>query len=486
MDADRHGPPDGAFRVDRLEELIAEVRTLREALEGADASNGVRPLGEPSAEAACSELRRHLASVEEPLARFLRISHTEEEFDLLRDAAMLLARAVDEREVLEAILDGLRRVVPYDAAGVFLLGGDARDERVEIRAQVVRGYRLGDLDRVQVKVDQGIIGWVVGRNEPLVVDDVEHDARYMEVREGTRSEIAVPIAARGEVIGAINLEADQPAAFPAAKVRLLESLASFAAVSLEHARLHGDLIRARRLERELEIARGIQFNLLPARSPKVAGFDIAGYNVPSSGVGGDYYDYIPITEDDLGIVVADVAGKGIPASLVMAGLRAALRTRVETVYAIRAVVAEINRFLIESTGSERFVTAFYGVLDSAAGRLTYVNAGHIPPLLLHPDGSSRRLEDGGPLLGVVPGARYVESVVELLPGSVLVMVTDGIIEAGWDKGEEFGDEGVERLARERAAEPAATIAAALEREAALWSRRGEEPDDRTVVVVKRL
>lgn len=169
----------------------------------------------------------------------------------------------------------------------------------------------------------------------------------------------------------------------------------------------------------------------------------------------------------------------------MSGIRAALRTRVETTYSIKKVVHGVNRFLYESTGPESFVTAFYGVLDSLTNRFTYVNAGHNPPLLRHADGRIVYLQAGGPLLGVMKQAVYEKAVAHLEPGAILVMYTDGIVEAGGDVGEEYGEERVEQIVTALKNEPAAVIAREIEKEAALWNQHRGEHDDRTVIVLKR-
>lgn len=433
----------------------------------------------------CRLLLDRFEPLQELLAQNLRGQEMRAEFELLRTTAMLLARAADEEEVLRAILDGLKNAVPYDAAGIFLTQDDERGQR-DIRAQVTRGYPVIDDIRFRQKIDEGILGWVITHGKAELVDDVLLDERYISARDGTRSEISVPIFSKGEVIGAINLESDRVAAFPKNSLRLLENLASYAAITLDRAQLHKELMEAQAAERELEIAHDIQKALLPNQSPLFEGFDIAGLNVPSSSVGGDYFDFIPITSSDLGVVIADVAGKGVPAGLVMSGLRAALRARVETVYSIKTVMGELNKFLAGSTGADRFVTAFYGVLNRLTGRFTYVNAGHNPPLLLHADGRAVWLQTGGPLLGVLEDAVYFEANADLEPGAILVMYTDGITEAGGEEGEEFGDQRIETLVRQRAGESAKVIAEAIEREAVAYNRGRGDLDDRTVIVVKHL
>ncbi|MBD3165502.1 SpoIIE family protein phosphatase, partial [bacterium] len=355
-----------------------------------------------------------------------------------------------------------------------------------IHAQATRGYSHEALNSVAQKVSEGLIGWAIRHSEAVIVDNTEEDERYIPANEGIRSEMVVPIISGDQTVGSINLESNQPGAFNTQQLQFVEALASQAAVALERARLHDKLVAARQLEKELQIARSIQVALLPKRPPEIPGYDIAGLNKPSREVGGDYFDYIPITESDMGIVVADVAGKGVPAGLIMSGLRGALRSRVQTLYSVRQILKELNRFLYESTGPEAFVTLFYGVLNTAQHRFTYANAGHNPPMLLHNDGRMVSLTAGGPLLGVIPDAVYHEGTAPLEPGAVMTLFTDGIVEAGGEEGFEFGEQRVEELLREHVGEPACAVAAEMERSATRWAEEAGETDDRTVVVVKRL
>ncbi|MFH0883917.1 MAG: GAF domain-containing SpoIIE family protein phosphatase [bacterium] len=465
--------------VQEIDRALTSLREFREALDKASR--------EGSEGALLHDIAGRLPDMERLLAQILQGLEFQTEFDLLRDTALLLARAVDEDQVLSAILEGLKNTIPYDAAGIFLIRDDPERGGSTILAQKILGYpkELLAYDKFRQKVDEGILGWVIRNAKAELVDNVLDDPRYIMARSETRSEIASPIISMGVVIGCINLEADRVGAFRADSLRLLENLASYAAVALDRAQIHRELVQAREVERELDIARQIQLNLLPKGAPTFEGYDIAGLNVPSLAIGGDYYDFIQIENRDLGLVVADVAGKGVAAGLVMSGLRAALRARVETIYSIKYMLSDINRFLYESTGADRFVTAAYGVLNGPNGRFTYVNAGHNPSLLVHPDGREEWLKTGGPLLGVLPDARFEHGFVDLLPGAILVMYTDGIVEAGGDVGEEYGGERVARLVQSLRGESARVIARAIEREAVAYNGGRGELDDRTVIVVKR-
>jgi len=191
---------------------------------------------------------------------------------------------------------------------------------------------------------------------------------------------------------------------------------------------------------ELEQAREIQQNLLPKQIPQVAGFEIAGTWEPAKVVGGDYYDVIRLSDNKLAICIADVAGKGISAALLMANVQAAVRAFATDSAAPSEVCRRLNSVLCTNTATEKFVTLFYGVLDARQQILRYTNAGHLPPILACIDGTIARLENSGALLGVFPEWTYHDSVVQITPGDTLLLFTDGITEASSEEGEEFGED----------------------------------------------
>jgi sigma-B regulation protein RsbU (phosphoserine phosphatase) len=191
---------------------------------------------------------------------------------------------------------------------------------------------------------------------------------------------------------------------------------------------------------ELKQAQDIQRGLLPQDIPQLPQFAIAGAWEPARAVGGDYYDVIRLSKDKLAICIADVAGKGVSAALLMANVQAAVRAFASDIFPPSRVVAQINSVLYTNTAPEKFVTLFYGVLDARTRTLQYANAGHPRPLIIHSSGKTTRLENGGALLGVFPDWAYEDSVVELEPGDLLLLFTDGIIEATTPGGEEFGED----------------------------------------------
>lgn len=214
-------------------------------------------------------------------------------------------------------------------------------------------------------------------------------------------------------------------------------------------------------EQELEQAREIQQSLLPEQIPQVAGFEIDGAWEPARMVGGDYFDVIRLGETKVGICIADVVGKSVSAALLMANVQASLRAFAADSVSPSVLCSRVNSVLSSTLTSGKFVTLFYGVLDAERATLTYTNAGHLPPVLLTPDGEVRRLDTGGALLGVFPKWKYEESMVQLGSGDRILLFTDGITEASLPGGEEFGEERLVRCAARCEGKSAAELTARL-------------------------
>jgi len=251
-----------------------------------------------------------------------------------------------------------------------------------------------------------------------------------------------------------------------------------------------EAIERERLERELSTAREIQEKLLPHEMPTVTGFEITGTSLPSQQVGGDYFDFLDIGEALLGIAIADVSGKGIPAALLMANLQASLHAQVFQKGEVSEIAHRINNLLYKSTDAHMFVTFFYGILDRQKSLFTSTNAGHNPPLLFRSDGRIERLSEGGLILGFQPDVRYDQQTVMIEPGEIIVLYTDGITEAVDPTSEMIADDlfGVERLVdvvRENSGKSAREIQSAILDAIANHTNNAPQFDDITLVVIKR-
>ena len=404
------------------------------------------------------------------------------EKEVLLDVARALSSPFELEEVLEAIFVSLRQVVDYDAAAIYLVNRGTR----ALEMARAKGYPEGSEQAFDLQVGQGIVGWVAKTGEAVIVPDVRADRRYVAARPDTRSEIAVPMSIEGRTIGVFNLESDVDDAYHEGHLELIAAFAAQAAVAVERAQVARERVERRRFEKELAIARDIQRSFLPSSAPEVPGFELAGTSIAHDQVGGDYYDFIPVSETRLGLAIADVSGKGIPAALLMAGFRMSLLAEIRNEFAIRAVMRKVNGLLHESTERERFVTAFYGVLDWKNRALIFTNAGHNPPLLLHRDGTHEWLSEGGLALGVLPDARYEERPLALRPGDVLVLYTDGVSEAEDENGALYGIERLEALVRSQPQHTARELLQDIVAAVLDWTGERGPTDDLTLLVVRRL
>src|SRR5919112_1053236 len=361
---------------------------------------------------------------------------------MLLEITRKISRSLDLEEVLAQVMDTLDQLLPYDAAGIYIIRRDPHISEggtaaLVFHAEAVRGYDIEEMMELRLRLGQGLIGWVAQSGEAVVVPDVREDTRYVNARKETRSEVVAPIISNDSVIGVFDLESDELEAYDEEDMQLLMLLASQVAIIVEKAMLNEQLVEKKRLEAQLEVARQVQLALLPERDPVMDGFDISAYNFSTEEVSGDYYDFVKPYEDHLGLVIADVSGKGVPASLLMAFLRASLRSAIHVGYAPNVAMAKVNHLLWESIEPHQFVTAFYGMLDATNRTLAFVNAGHNPLLILNPDGP-RFVERGGLPLGLFKDTRYYEYYLPIDSGQILVLYTDGATEAQSPEGQEYG------------------------------------------------
>jgi sigma-B regulation protein RsbU (phosphoserine phosphatase) len=302
--------------------------------------------------------------------------------------------------------------------------------------------------------------------------------------EEARMALAVPLAGAMQVEGVLAIgERASRAPFTEEDRDFAETLARQALAALESARLNRLRLEKLRQDHELQVAHQIQRSLFPARLPEVPGFEVAAESRSCHEVGGDAYDWIPLGDDRLALVIADVSGKGTPASLLMASVHAYVQALAGTA-APDLMIARLNRFLFANTETSRFVTLFYAELDARSRRLLYVNAGHIPPYRVSRDGRVSRLTEGGPALGILGGESFEVGQLELEPGDTLAMVTDGVTEANSPDEREFDDERVCEVLRTLSAGSASAILEGLVKSVTEWTGGTSFTDDLTALILK--
>jgi serine phosphatase RsbU (regulator of sigma subunit) len=240
-------------------------------------------------------------------------------------------------------------------------------------------------------------------------------------------------------------------------------------------------IRTQRYESLIVEAQRIQQSILPSRVPQYAGYDIWGRTVPAEIISGDFYDFIPVSDNVLGLAVADGSGHGLPAALVVRDVYMGLRMATDRDFKIIRTLEKLNHIIHRGRLTTKFVTLFYGELETG-GILIYCNAGHNPPFLLRTNGKTEFLRNGGPVLGPMPDATYTRGFAKLEPGDLLCMYTDGIIEAMDRNEREFGIDRLVRVVRANRTRTAQEIGQEVLSRVAKWGREGQ--DDRTVVIIR--
>ncbi|MBZ5636512.1 MAG: SpoIIE family protein phosphatase [Acidobacteriia bacterium] len=341
------------------------------------------------------------------------------------------------------------------------------------------------------KISSTVRDRVINEKESLLIRDAQLDQalrEHMSIVEGkVRSMIAVPLQTNDRVIGLIYV--DSPNAvreFTREDLNLLTVMANVAAIRIEHARLNEIEEAERAMAKDMHQAALIQERLL-GTPPVMEGLDIGAKTVASRAVGGDYYDFIKYPDGRVGIMVGDVAGKGMPAALLMSSLQARVHVVFEEPDDLAKKLTRLNKSTCANCPDNRFITFFTCIADPKTGDVVYSNAGHNPPLVVRAKGGFETLEGGGGMiLGILPMAQYQEAHITLDPGDVLVLFSDGVTEEADPQDNQFGEERLANLVASLRDRPAAEIVQEIHRAVREFTQGAPAADDITVVIARRL
>lgn len=352
--------------------------------------------------------------------------------------------------------------------------------------ELVPGAALGD----EFQISSTVRDRVLYKRESLLIADLHLDESLKDSRtllgQKVRSLMAVPLQTRDKVIGLIYVDSpEEIGVFNADDLGLLTVLANIAAARIENARLLDVEEKERLLRQELEQAAEIQRSLFPKHTPAIRGIELCGASIPCQAVGGDFYDYLPLPDGRLGILIGDVAGKGLPAALLMSGLLARAQVLAGFASSPAEIIARLNRIFADSCPGNRFVTLFLLALDPATGAFSYCNAGHNPPYLVHRSGTSEMLTIGGPVVGIFGGLNYAEGTGTLNRGDLLLLFSDGVSEAQAEGGAEFGEDTLLDLVRQHRHESGAAVIASIRQAVEAFQAGAPAQDDSTLVAVRR-
>jgi sigma-B regulation protein RsbU (phosphoserine phosphatase) len=402
---------------------------------------------------------------------------------ILNEVSVELLSDIPLPRLLELVLDKVFAYLQPDR-GLLMLA----DEKGELRPEQVK-FAEG-VDPSDIRLSKTLVQTVVDRKNGVLVIDTATDGQLAAAEsiriQGVTSCMAAPLFVDEQVIGLIYLEVRLGRkSFMEEDLRLLTSLANTAAVKIQNLRLRESAIARERFEREMSLAWDIQRRLLPEREPELPRTSILGRTVPSRRVSGDYYDFFERPDRTVDVVVADVCGKGMGASILAASVQAAYQAWAGENIQPDSLCARLNDLVFRRTSPEKFITMITVLYDPATGSVVWANAGHNAGLLVRADGASDRLTAHGPPLGLFPGRTYGSGTLTLGPGDLLVLYTDGITEAANPEDAEFGTDRLLDVVRASRAKPVGQIEVDVLAALAQFVRGVPYADDRTFVLLRR-
>jgi sigma-B regulation protein RsbU (phosphoserine phosphatase) len=411
-----------------------------------------------------------------------RLKRAVDELSILNDLARAISGSLNPEEIMQIIIRKSLRAVNAEQGVITLVEEEQKSMKTLIRTMV------SSAGAPAFHLHQALLGWMHLNKKPLTVDDPQDDARFRGVKwdDNIRTLLCVPLIVKSELKGVLtvyNKKDNQK--FNNDDQRLLAILASQSGQVIENTRLIEEEKAYIKIQQEVGLASKIQMDLLPRKSPNLAGYDIAARTIPAQSIGGDYYDFISTSDHTMALCLGDVSGKGLPASLLMSNLQATLRGQTLVATNPAECLIRSNKLLYESTSPEKFATLFYGILDVQHHRLHYSNAGHDWPILLRRNSTIERLKTGGLMLGLLAEYTYEHETVQLDPGDLLVIQTDGVTEAMNVDHVQFGEERLQEILLANRDASASDIIDVVIREVRKHAGANPQSDDITIMVLKR-
>jgi phosphoserine phosphatase RsbU/P len=399
---------------------------------------------------------------------------------LLNEIARELSSILNLDELLKRIAQLLNRLIEYQMFSILLVDGTGEklqhrfSQRFEERLHLKHDIPLG----------RGVVGYAAQAKEAVLVPDVAKSERYIATNPETKSELAVPLIYQEKVIGVLDLEHTRRNYFTDDHKRTLTTLAAQLAIAIENARLYEQIARQeQRLERDMALARELQFRLLPHSRPQMRNLEVEAKFVPARAIGGDLYDFVPYSLSRLGIAIGDVSGKGAPAAIYAALVSGILRSHAPIEPGPAEMLSAVNLSLAERRIAAQFVSIIYAVWDDERRTLLVANSGLPKPIYLH-DGKIEVIEVTGLPLGLFDEADYNEVSFKAKPGDIFVFISDGILDARNRHGQSFGQERVEAIVAACSAKSADCVVNEIFKAVTEHAAGVDTFDDQTVVAIK--
>jgi sigma-B regulation protein RsbU (phosphoserine phosphatase) len=407
---------------------------------------------------------------------------------LLLDIVGKFNSSLDPARLLHEIIESTKAMVEAEASSLFLL----TDDGASLELTIPTGPATAQVSGKKIPADHGISGWVVQHQEPVIIEDVQKDARFKGelLKKPTfqsNNMMCVPLNNnKGTTIGVLQVINVDSGYLTKEMLTLIQTLANQAATALENVKVKQQQLASELLNKELEVATQIQAGFFPQSIPEIAGYEVAGCSIPAKDVGGDYYDIIIQREhQQCGFVVADVTGKGVPASLLMATMRASLRANIQNNPTdLVTAMQHVNQDIFRDSPSDKFITSVYLTLHYEQHWVEYVNSGHNPPYLVKDQIST--LDESGLMLGIMDPIDFPSARVTMETGDVLVLFSDGVTEATNPAGELYSEERFEQWLIQHRKLNVEQLKEALLNEIKLFADGAEQSDDITFILLKRL
>jgi sigma-B regulation protein RsbU (phosphoserine phosphatase) len=405
---------------------------------------------------------------------------------LLYNLSQQLNSSLDLDEVLNKLMDEVIAALHAERGFIMLRGVQGG-----LEFRVARGMNQTDIEDPEFQISRSVVDKTAEGGQGILTSDAQLDARFNMrqsiMAKGLRAILCVPIKIKDQQIGIIYVDNRLRAGiFTTDDLDLLNSIASSAAIAIENARLYQMAIENSRMETEMKLARNVQISLLPRQTPSLPGWEFGAHWQPARQVGGDYYDFIPQSGGKLGIVIADVTDKGMPAALFMASAKNILRASIQACDSIAEGITRANGLIEQESNGQMYISLVYACLDPASGTLNYVNAGHNPPLHLHGKTTTFSIfNKSGMWLGVDANSKFTDEIDSIAQGDLVVFYTDGVSEAENKKGDSFGEEGLKSVVlKNRGKTPQALCKQVIEA-VQEFTGSSDLADDITLVIFKR-
>lgn len=469
-------PPDAPTIRAIADEFDLDLAAVEEACRQVTAYTGATP---EAAHRFADSLASTIATL---YGQAERIERQLKDLRIVHAVSDLLSGTLDLQEILDLTVERVVEVMGVKACGIRLLD----EESGELVIKAVFNLSSEYLQKGPVMLAENAVDAAAFAGEAVCVEDMPNDPRtrypHNARREGITSALCVPMTYRGKTVGVLRVYTSQKYVFSEAEKSLLRSIGSQGASAIINNRLFEEQVVAAEVQRQMEAAGEIQRRMLPACPPKHPGVQVGCAYAPALQVGGDFYDFLDLSGGRLGVCIADVVGKGLPAALLMASVRSSLDAYAREYDDLSEVMARVNRHVHRETLTSEFATLFYGVLSPSGRSLTYCNAGQTPPLLFHA-GRFTELTAGGLVIGVDPDEVFGVETCPISPGDLLVLMTDGVTEALDFDGRPYGPDRLRESIRRHKSLDAQQLAGQI-----LWDVRrfvglADQSDDITVVVI---